>query len=374
MTSGQFITHCRTHLKAWISLVVIVQCLVLILYLIIVSDKETTQQPPLARKNHVVTQKGNFLQTDKSTRPAERGQITIRNLIKEHLKYPAKHVTHQRAIADHLNLNADLKNANDILYRKIGKKKRKPTPKLADRREEVLKKALMQQARWAEKAERHRKQKLEGIKARNRVNNTSKSGALDLPQFDIKVIRENRNDSLNSKTIGRELKKFISESTTKSKEKVINNDKLILGSHTRSFVSRITDLVKEKLTTNDLTSEIIKAKHEEHFNNPTAPKNIVNIDKEPNVATVSSDNNLTSINVANISLFVSIPKVFQLDDAIPTAEYFETRKTTYSTHQCYKPGTRPQVGPEDFLCSCEKGWHGKWCSFPDSLYYSGASQ
>lgn len=367
MTSGQFINHCRTHVKAWISLVVIVQCLVLILYLIVVSDKETTQQPPLARKNHVVTQKGKFLQKNETTRLAERGQITIRNQIKEHLKYPA------RAIADHLNLNANLKNANDILYRKI-ERKRKPTSKLADRREEVLKKALMQQARWAEKSERHRKQKLKVIKARNRANNTSKSGALDVPQFDIKVIRANRNDSLNSKTIGRELKKFISESTSKSKENVINNDKLILGSHTRSFLSSITDAVKDKLTNNELTSEIIKTKHEEHFSNPIAPKNILNVDKEPYVATVSSDHNLTSISVANLSLFVSIPKVFQLDDTIPNAEYFETRKTTYSTYQCYKHGTRPQVGPEDVLCSCEKGWHGKWCSFPDSLYYSGASQ
>ena len=380
MTSGQFVNHCRSHMKAWISLVVIVQCLVLIIYLIVVSDKETTQQPPLVKQSHVITQNGHFIQSKGQETIITRGQITNKNQIKGSLVYPPEHPTHQRAIADHLNSNTNLKNANDILFRKIGSKKRKQNLKPAERKEEALKKALLQQARWAEKVERHRKQKLQGIKSRNRVNNKTIFGAIDLPQFDIKAVRENKN---NSKLIGRELKKFTSDgsiSTIKSKEssKFIDNGKLVLGSYTRFFVSSITDLVKEKRTAKEFTNQITNAKHEDHSNS-TKAKNFSKVEKTTPIqtASISWDYNLTSIIGANLSLFtnfVSIPKVFHLDNAHPTVEYFDTRRTTYSTHQCYRPGTRPQIGPDDFLCSCERGWHGKWCSFPDSLYYSGASQ
>ena len=363
MPSGQLLTHCRTHLKVWISLVVIVQCLVLILYLIVVSEREAAQQT-----NFIESRETTANIQGQDVKLSKQGFISTKNQDNNNSpEYPIKHLTHPTArTQDHLNRDTDLKNANEILYRKIGTKRRKP--KKVNRKEEILKKTLLHQARLAEKAERHRKQKLEGTKYRK---------SFEIHRFDTRRNWTKFSDRVPvaSKTIGRELKKFRNDGDANVRQKIIvKNDKPILGSSIRSLVGKIADKVAN-ISTKESKGEQTNYKHQ--YENDLAFPAIHSNSSEPvrqfRTGTVSTN----STNIAKFSFYndtVSEPQVFHLNGENPTAEYFETRRTKYSTYLCYKPGTRPQIGPEDFLCSCEKGWHGKWCSFPDSLYFSAASQ
>ena len=360
MPSGQLLTHCRTHLKVWISLVVIVQCLVLILYLIVVSEKKVAQQT-------------NFIDSRQTTQNiqgqdiklSEQGFISTNTQDNDNSpEYPIKHLTHPTVpTQDHLNRDIDLKNANEILYRKIGTKRRKT--KTVNRDEEILKKTLLHQARLAEKAERHRKQKLHGNKYRKSFEIDHFDKQRNLTKFERRTAA--------SKTIGRELKKVKYDGEAKVREKiVVKSEKPILGSSIGSDHGKIADQ-EGKVTTKMSKSEQIKYQYENNFAFPEIHNSSSGRVKKFSTVSVSTN----STNIVNLSFFndiVSAPQVFHLSGEIPTAEYFETRRTKHSNYLCYKPGTRPQIGPEDFLCSCEKGWHGKWCSFPDSLYFSAASQ
>lgn len=72
--------------------------------------------------------------------------------------------------------------------------------------------------------------------------------------------------------------------------------------------------------------------------------------------------------------FVSIPQLFELNSVSPTTKYFEPRQFGNNTYQCYKAGTKTKAPSGDEPCSCEKGWHGKWCSFPDCFSNSAAAR
>ena len=360
MPSGQLLTHCRTHLKVWISVVVIVQCLVLILYLIVVSEKGATQQTNFI-DSHQTTQNTQ----GQDIKLSEQGFIAKKTQDNDNsLEYRIKHLTHPTArTQDHLNRDTDLKNANEILYRKIGTKRR--NTKKVNRNEEILKKTLLHQARLAEKAERHRKQKLQGNKYRK---------SFEIHRFDFgQNLTKFERRTAASKTIGRDLKKVKYDGDAKLREKiVIKSEKAILGSSIVSLHGKIADQ-GGKVTIKEAKSEPIKHQYEKNFAFPEIHNSLSGRVRNFNTVSVSSN----STNIVNSSFFndiVSAPQVFHLSGEIPTAEYFETRRTKYSTYLCYKPGTRLQIGSEDFLCSCEKGWHGKWCSFPDSLYFSAASQ
>lgn len=353
MPSGSIFTHCRTHLKAWISLVVIAQCLVLILYLVTVSDKGTTQQSLLDR------QTGSPLTKGQDVRLVQNIGDSAGNQTKRNPEYPKK----STVSAEHLKMVANLKTAHEILHKKIGSKTDKQKDKFHKKKESALKKSFSKQ-KWLEKAQRHRKQKQQGFKSRN-ITKT------DMMQ----EFKESKKSALNSskKGVGRELKKVNREKGEREKRH-LTTGKTTQGSFTQSVSTGFTELNTDVENTN-VTRGITQSAQISASSGAKSRSFELDIRSK---AIVNSSVNYTfdTFRIANQShfpRFVSIPQVFHLDSVLPTVEYFETRKTRYSTYQCYKAGTRPQIGAEDILCSCEKGWHGKWCSFPDSLYYSTAS-
>ncbi len=420
------LTRCRTHLKRWIALVVVVQCLVLLFYLYSVSNKDASAAP-----ERLVSQVHAERYTSVTTKHEQhsRTRLGSQEALLHAKSYPEWHLSNSTRHNEHLKRQEELKKANEILFRKIGSKKQqlqRETPE--QRAQRVLKKSKTHQIKWAEKAERHRKQK-QNVRRRN--DNTA-----FFKDLNIRLKRDrnwNGNFVENSNIFGRELKKLKIEAdeVPKGKSSLLKTSQVarhtgsdqvhtdevqadskelrleparsaqeetLLSTEQKSTMRHLTQLrfegnlidsqTRSKTGKDDIqvTHTQLQNQHsaeavskmnyldasqtEEARTNTPTPTHASNDSSQKKVV---SSFNLTSSHIGNLSLFshlVSIPEVFQLNRELPTAQYFETRQTNYSKSECFKAGTLPSLGPNDFLCSCKSGWHGKWCSFPDSVYYS----